>query len=188
MAYRSASDIQDEYQLKTSVYKLKQTEYYKALNAYETKKEKLYGVYFILFGLSAIGVWIGCYFADDQTVGSAFNTALIYLVMGGFVSLFLISHIFVETFNQTPEPNSTDFGCDESERSRYVTSVKYSLVESILEGRVMKVDWDKSTYHTWNMIVSLDEDKKAHEYYAKFFVDDEEATIDVDVREFVAKH
>lgn len=188
MAYRSVSDIQDEYQLKTSVYKLKQNEYHEALDAYEAKKEKLYIIYLILFGLGAVGVWAGFWLFGGATLSQAFNVALVYLLIGSLTSIFITSHIFVAIFNRTPEPNSTDFGCDESERNRYVTGVKRELVESILEGRIMKIDWDKSTRYTWNMIVSLDEDKKAHEYYAEFFVDDEEATIDVDVCEFVAKH
>ena len=188
MGYRSVADIQEEYHLRTSVYKMQRAEYYKALDAYDAKKNKLYSVYFILFGLSAIGVWIGYCFADGGTVEDAFTAVLLYLLMGGFVSLFLTSHIFVEIFNRTPEPYSSNFGCDKSKRNRYVRVTKENLVESILEGRIMKIDWDKSTYNTWNMIVSLDEDGKAHEYYAQFFVDDEEATIDVDVREFVAKN
>lgn len=188
MVYRSVSDIQDEYQLKTSVYKLKRNEYHEAVDAYEANKNRLYNIYLILFGLGAVGVWAGFWLFGGVTVAQAFNLALMYLLFGSLISMFIAAHIFVTIFNRIPDPNSAVFGCDKSERNRYVMGVKRELVESILEGRIMKVDWDKSTNHTWNMIVSLDEDKKAHEYYARFFVDDEEATIDVDVREFVAKH
>lgn len=176
MSYRTVEDIKTDYHLNTVLFNQGMEEFKKAEEIHERKQNKFYGIYFILFALSSVVIWIAT---------SSFEVFIGYAFMGSVVSLFLLSHAFVAIFTHKSEPHASDYGCERRDRDKYVDSVKRELVESTLQGRIMKIDFDKSAYQVWNLIVSLDKDNKSREYYANFFFDDD--TIDVSAREFVAK-
>lgn len=171
---RSVKDIKNEYHLTAAVHNLNRESYNKAYDKWKKKQDKFYGIYYILFILSV--VFVGVFTHSVENVA-------FYLFMGSFVSVFLTSHLFVEIFTLGSQPSRSDYDCENYERDRYMRDVKNELVESLLNGSIVRTNWDKSGYQTWNVFVKLDEDKMAHEYYVNFFVDDEKNTIDIDASE-----
>jgi len=179
MVRRSVEDIKNDYNLHTAVYHQSKQAYKEAEIKHEQKQSKFYTAYFILFAMSSVAVWFSTH---------SIETLIGYIFMGFFVSVTLTSHIFVSIFTDRSTPQAADYNCSRTEREKYVNDIKHEIVESMIQGHIMKIDFKKSSYSTWNMIVTLDEDNKSHEYYAEFFFDDEKSTIDVNVHEFVAKN
>lgn len=177
MAYRTVEDIKTDYHLNTVLFNQGKEEFNKAEEKYSRKQNKFYGIYFALFALSSVALLIAT---------SSFEVFIGYLLIGAIVSLFLTSHAFVAIFTHKSEPREVDYNCERWDREEYIRSIKRELVESTIQGYIMKIDYDKSAYNTWNMIVSLDNENKSREYYANFFFDDD--SIDVSAYEFVAKH
>lgn len=178
MSYRSVEEIKDDYHLHTVVYKQSKKAYNEAEAVHEGKRNRFYGIYLVLFVLSVVVVGFA---------SGSFEVVVGYSLGGSIVSLFLTAHIFVEIFTHNSEPQTSDYGCVSLDRDRYVHEIKQELVESVIQGRIMKINYDKSNFYTWNMIVALDEDNKSHEYYADFYLNEEANTISVDAREFVVK-
>lgn len=183
MSRKSVEDIREEYHVWKIVQDIADKNFLAAENKYENAVMKIYYLYGGIVLLSSFVVGI---------ITGSVELAIFYLFGAAFFSVFVGMHVFVAIFKVVFKSRLPENPGDEYEhlwaKDKYIDEMKHRLVAAAAGGEIIKVLWDKSTFYTWNFIVKLDEDGKSHEYYAKFFFDDEENMVDVDVSEFVAKY